>query len=296
MASTRTNAWIALGIAVLSGAAVLLQVLENNRLKALARELKAEDAAAVDALAAERKSAKQMEESAALLAKIAATAAFQARHPQPDFTDSPGYQVAALELRPGLYRDYAALFRRLHLSAEAQDELGNLIVEKQFVEDTITAGFLKGQYTGLSPNDQGALKVLLAAGTSDIDEQIQQDIGAGNVAQYQQYASTINYRNLVDDFAGQLLHTSSPLTDSQADSLTAILASAQTDTTPMSDSVASAVAAVVDPSQAPEVKTFIAALQARYAILAANGAALAAGKPPLPVRLMNQGVLLHLSP
>jgi len=305
MATTRTNTWIFAGIVAVSATAVILQYLGNVALSRRTQDLRQQDGRAVAALAKNQPGSRRAPGEAGTLSRVQAPGTAR---PTADYSLTAAYQRLLLQERGQIAHDYAALFRRLHLSPGQQVALEKLLQEKSVAATYVAARFSGGAYPGVDPNDLGALKALVSAGTGDIDDQIQQVLGADLFGKYESYSATLSYRGQVNDFSGQLLHSASPLRDEQADQLVELLAKARTDVTPLPDTFATQAAAILDPTQAPQLKTFIGALQARQAILAMNRAAAAQAQPGAgkgqpegargrsPLTPSPAGLLLNLQP
>ena len=191
------------------------------------------------------------------------------------------YRNILLRLREAVL-EYAPLFRRLHLSPEQQDSLTEKLLNRRMIEQAVANTFGSGNYLGIDHWDMDSFKALMAAGCAETDGQIRQDLGPENFQVYQQYVSNLDYHIQINGLAAQLQHTGTPLTDDQADRMAALLAQDQTDTQPLPDSFATDAAAIMGPGQTRALQYFLAAMQARQTILAANRAALAEGKIPSP--------------
>jgi hypothetical protein len=294
-AHCKTNAWIFAGIVALSATAVLLQWLSNHSLRRRLLDLQQQDGRAVATLAASQRSLKREAAELAALARIQAIATVEAKNQISDYTLSPNYKRSVLLMRPHLFHDYAALFRRLHLNPEQQAKVTQLLLEKRLIENTVASRFSNHSFPGIDSGDIEALKSLVSTGTAEVDGQIREAMGADQFNECQSYAATLGYRSQVNDLAGQLLHSGSPLSDDQADQMAALMAKAQTDVQRLPDAFAGEAAAILNANQMPALKTFLGALQARQTILSMNRAALA-HDPPLIPRPSGSGILANLQP
>ena len=138
------------------------------------------------------------------------------------------------------------------------------------MEQSVASYLNSGAFPGIDHWDMDALKAMVTASCVEIDGQIHQDLGPAGFDAYQQYTATQDYRSQVNSLVGQLQHTSSPLTDDQADRMVALLAKDQADTQPLPASFAADAATIMGSGQARALQTFLAATAARQTILATN--------------------------
>jgi hypothetical protein len=292
MSAPKTKVLILIGLVAVSVTAVYMQELANARLRAQLDGLRRGNAQITAALE------KEVIQTNATLAKSkepTEIVTLPATEPADVFPHSESYERLSLQFREQLGDNYGALFRRLNLSPDKQVLLENLLIDKRIAESHIAYALSSGQYQGLDPNDLDALRALTAAGTEDIDGQIQQVLGPAPYEQYEHYDDTLMSRQQINAFAAQLKHTGSPLSDTQADQLVDLLAQANSDpTVPLPDSFQAQAAAILNPAQGPALKTLAAALQARRTILAMNRAALSKGTLPQPAPAIGAGIRLLL--
>jgi hypothetical protein len=284
--AVKTKSLMLAGLVAISAAAVYVQVRANAGLRAQISKLRQENEEASAVLAKENKQVSADVEKNKQLKLMAIP-------PTDDFSRSEAYKRLSVQFRKQLADNYGALFFRMKLSPDKQAILENLLIEKRITEAHIAYALSSGQYQGIDPNNLDALKTLTAAGTEDIDSQIQQVLGDDLYRQYQHYDATLNSRQQVNAFAAQLKHTNTPLNDTQADQMVELLAQTNSDpAAPLPDSFQARAAAILNPGQMPALKTLTAALQARRTILAMNRAALANGKLPQPSPSIGAGLRL----
>ena len=188
------------------------------------------DDSMADAVSQEKEEAKAT--AATALAKLAALAASDAdSQSKKDETfellgalsDTPEFQkLLALEQRGKVDAKFAALFRRLKLSPEAQSQLETLLADKQSAyADAMIAAHEQG-LTGKAARD---LANTVANSTQkQIDGSIKSLLGPQGFNQYQNYERTLPQREAVNQLAQQLSYTASPLTVAQQDKLVQVLA------------------------------------------------------------------------
>jgi hypothetical protein len=132
--------------------------------------------------------------------------------------EDPRYFQAA-QYRRGLDRDYAALFRELHLPQGKLDALRDLLAERFKAEEEVLR---LAPQDGLFLDDLPERGALLAAGTKEADEQIRALLGDEGYAAFVQYQGSIQTRRFaIAPFAEHERSGPNALTDSQVDQLAA---------------------------------------------------------------------------
>jgi hypothetical protein len=130
--------------------------------------------------------------------------------------------LVQLQQRGQIETRYAALFRNLNLPPDQIAKLTGLLAER-------TASLLDvsavARDQGIDPrSNPAAFQQMIAATQDEINRSIRSLIGDSGFEQLSGYERTFAQRNTVSDLQERLSYTSAPLTSSQADQLTQILA------------------------------------------------------------------------
>jgi len=128
-----------------------------------------------------------------------------------------------VEQKAALDNRYAALFKKLNLTPEQLDKFKNLLVEKQ---TSMMDVFAAAREQGINPReDPEAFHKLVADAQAEVDASIKAALGDADYAQYKGYEQSLPQRNTVGQLEQRLSYSSTPLSDSQSESLVQILAS-----------------------------------------------------------------------
>ncbi len=139
--------------------------------------------------------------------------------------DLPEFQkLMALQQRGKIDSKYAALFRKLHLSPEQQQQMERLLGDKQ---SAFADAMIAAHDQGLTGRHARNLANTVARATQkEIDESIKQLLGQQVYKQYQNYERTLPQRETVDRLAQRLSYTGTPLSSRQQEQLVQTLANA----------------------------------------------------------------------
>lgn len=128
-----------------------------------------------------------------------------------------------VEQKAALDNRYAALFKKLNLTPEQLEKFKNLLVEKQ---TSMMDVFAAAREQGINPReDPEAFHKLVADAQGEVDASIKAALGDSDYAQYKAYEQSLPQRNTVGQLEQRLSYSSTPLSDSQSESLVQILAS-----------------------------------------------------------------------
>jgi hypothetical protein len=118
---------------------------------------------------------------------------------------------------------YSALFKNLaqnqNLTPQQIDAFKSLLVDKQNARRDVMA---TARQQGVTDRDE--INALVKNAQSEVDAQIQAQLGPAGYAQYQQYEQTLPQRNTVNQLSQRLSYSGAPLSDSQSQQLVQILA------------------------------------------------------------------------
>jgi hypothetical protein len=139
-------------------------------------------------------------------------------------SNTPEFQKLMSAQQRGVVESrYAALFKGLSLPPADLDKLKTLLADKQgAIFDVLTAARAQG-LTGRENRDQ--VQQMIQSAQGEVDQSIQQLIGAQGFSQYQNYEATLSQRATVDLLDKRLSYTQTPLTEQQSQQLIGILAS-----------------------------------------------------------------------
>lgn len=204
------------------------------------RELEAQLAAlrngpldASDSAASEEKAKSADAKAAALLANLVAQDNSPNATPESKrdaelellgaLADLPEFQkLIALDQRGKIDAKYAALFRNLHLSPAQQQQLENLLADKQ---SAYADAMIAAHDQGLTGKDARDMAMAVARSTQkDIDSSIQSLLGPQDYNKYQNYERTMPQRETVNQLTQRLSYTNAPLSPKQQDQLVQSLA------------------------------------------------------------------------
>lgn len=131
-------------------------------------------------------------------------------------------KLLALQQRGQIDATYAALFKALNLSPAQLSRFKELLAEKQ---NTFRDVLAAARSQGLDPRqDRSQIRQLVGQANAEVDQNIQNLLGASAYAQYKQYEQTAPQRTLVDQLSSRLSYTQNPLSQTQADQLVQVLA------------------------------------------------------------------------
>ncbi len=139
-------------------------------------------------------------------------------------SDLPEFQkLIAIQQRGAVDGKYAALFRKLQLTPEQQDQFATLLADKQSAfADALAAA----RDQGLTGKDARlAAKTVAQSSSQQIDASIKSLLGDQAYQQYQNYERTMPQRETVNQLAQRLSYSNAPLTPRQQDQLVQALAS-----------------------------------------------------------------------
>ena len=138
--------------------------------------------------------------------------------------EDPEYvRLTTIQQKAHLDPRYAALFRKLGLTAEMLESFKNLLVERQ---SALIDTFAAARSQGVDPRqDRQLFRELDQTTQTEIDESIHGILGESAYATFRDYEQTLPYRNLTEQLEARLSYSPSPLTDAQTEQLIKILAS-----------------------------------------------------------------------
>lgn len=137
--------------------------------------------------------------------------------------DLPEFQkLMALQQRGKIDSKYAALFRKLHLTADQQAQLERLLGDKQ---SAYADAMIAAHDQGLTGKDARQMANTVAKATQkDIEASIKSLLGTQGYNQYQNYEHTLPQRDTVNQLAQRLSYTPTPLNARQQEQLVQALA------------------------------------------------------------------------
>lgn len=136
--------------------------------------------------------------------------------------DPEAQRLMALQQKAGISSRYADLFKKLQLPPDKLDQFKAELLEKQTSHnDALLAAAQQGINPMQNPQEFRKLEESIQ---SDIDKQIRTTIGDTDFEQYQNFQATAGQRSVVNQLQQSLSYTDSPLTSTQADQMTQILA------------------------------------------------------------------------
>jgi chorismate mutase len=119
-------------------------------------------------------------------------------------------------------RRFASLFRTLKLTPDQLAQFQHLLVERQ---ETGTDVLIAASQQGINPmQDPQQFRQMVQQAQNDIDDKIKTTLGADDYAQFQNFQQTQSQRGTADQLQQDLSYTDTPLTDTQKDQLTQIIA------------------------------------------------------------------------
>ena len=127
-----------------------------------------------------------------------------------------------LEQEARVEQRYGALFKQLNLPADKIATLKTLLAERENANREV---FASAAAQGLNPRDnRDELRQLAAELQSEVDANIESQLGAGVLASINTYNTTAPQRSTINDLSQKLTYSSQPLNDTQSQMLTTILA------------------------------------------------------------------------
>lgn len=138
--------------------------------------------------------------------------------------DLPEFQqLIAMQQRGKIDSKYAALFKKLNLTPEQQQQFETLLADRQ---SAFADAMIAAHDQGLTGKDARNMAMAVAKSTQkDIDNSIKNMLGTQGYNQYQNYERTMPQRETVNQLAQRLSYTAAPLTPQQQDQLVQTLAS-----------------------------------------------------------------------
>lgn len=193
----------------------------ETRLQAAEERLAAVSSRAAEAVASGRQTPGAKRGTAGGLVAAESAAADTKASPLEVLAVSPEYQQLALKIqRAGFPLTYGPLYRLLNLSPQQVTAFENLVADQsQNYMDMIAAA----RAQGVSATDQ-SLAALRKPVDSAFGKKLAALLGDDGAKQFSSYLKTVDARATVDTLAGNLYYTDTPLTLTQADQLTSIVA------------------------------------------------------------------------
>ena len=172
-----------------------------------------------------------------------------------------------LEQEARLDQRYGALFKQLNLPPDKLAALKTLLAERENAGREVWAS---AAAQGLNPRDnRDELRKLTDDLQSEVDKNIEAQLGASVVTALDTYNATSSQRNTVNDLTQKLSYSGQTLNDSQAQQLTKILAETGTQngrSTGITDATITRAAGVLTTAQLNELKRLQAEQAARQLI------------------------------
>lgn len=172
-----------------------------------------------------------------------------------------------LEQEARIEQRYGSLFKQLNLSPDKLTALKSLLVERENAGREVWAS---AAAQGLNPRDnRDQLRELTDSLESEVDKNIEAQLGASVVTALDTYNSTSSQRNTVNDLSQKLNYAGQTLNDSQAQQLTKILAETGAQngrTTTITDDTIDRARGVLTLPQLAELKRLQAEQEARRII------------------------------
>jgi RNA polymerase sigma factor (sigma-70 family) len=200
-----------------------------------------------------------------------------------DSTPTPSDRRLMLRTRTSVALFYAGLFRSLKLSADKQERLEKLLLQKSLQEIPVLHALSYGLIDSAAASDLDVIAAFKAAAAGDIVGQIHTLLGDAFFSRYDDYARTLPVRRQVEDIAAALRSTSDALRADQIDELVAFVARGGADyTRPLPESLLKEARVSLDANQQSALNRLQAIRLARRTILEANREAAAKGLVHLP--------------
>lgn len=179
-----------------------------------------------------------------------------------------------LEQEARLDARYGELFKQLNLSPAQLAEFKALLAEREAAGRDV---WMTAREQGIDPRtSRDQLRELSTSIQAEVDASIKTTLGDSVYSALENYNSTSQQRNTVNDFARRLDYSSQPLNDAQSAQLTTILAQTGTvsgRTVLITDATISQAAGVLTSTQLENLKSQQAEQQARLVIEAKTRAA-----------------------
>ncbi len=136
--------------------------------------------------------------------------------------ENPEYQkLMNIQQNAMLDGNYAALFRKLKLIPQQLEKFKQLLVERQATMVDLMAA---ARSQGLDPRtDPAAYRTLVQSTQAEIDQTIKDTLGESAYAEYINYETSAQSRNVVTQLEQRLSYSGSPLNESQGEQLLQIL-------------------------------------------------------------------------
>ena len=200
-----------------------------------------------------------------------------------DSTPTPADRRLMLRTRTSVALFYAGLFRSLKLSADKQERLEKLLLQKSLQEIPVLHALSYGLIDGASASDPDTIAAFKAAAAGDIVGQIHTLLGDALFSCYDDYVRTLPIRRQVEEIAAARRSTNDALRVDQIDGLVAFVARGGADyTRPLPESLLEEARVSLDSNQQSALNRLQAIRLARRTILEANREAAAKGLVHLP--------------
>ena len=200
-----------------------------------------------------------------------------------DSTPTPADRRLMLRTRTSVALFYAGLFRSLKLSADKQERLEKLLLQKSLQEIPVLHALSYGLIDGASASDPDTIAAFKAAAAGDIVGQIHTLLGDALFSCYDDYVRTLPIRRQVEEIAAARRSTNDALRVDQIDGLVAFVARGGADyTRPLPASLLEEARVSLDSHQQSALNRLQAIRLARRTILEANREAAAKGLVHLP--------------
>jgi RNA polymerase sigma factor (sigma-70 family) len=272
---------IAAVIAICAGVLTFL-TQSNERLRSEVSQLRSKTRETALSL---RDNRRQLETRTKELTAWRQLAAALAQQPsaRADSAPTPADRRLMLRTRTSVALFYAGLFRSLKLSADKQERLEKLLLQKSLQEIPVLHALSHGLIDGAAASDLDTIDAFKAAAAGDIVGQIHTLLGDALFNCYDDYARTLPIRRQVEEIAAALRSTSAALRADQIDGLVAFVARGGADyTRPLPESRLEEARVSLDSNQQSALNRLQAIRLARRTILEANREAAAKGLVHLP--------------
>ncbi len=154
---------------------------------------------------------------------------------------------------------YGAFFKQLNLPADKIAALKSLLVERDNARRDVMASAVAQKLDPRDPDTRNQLRELTDQMQAEVDTNIKTTIGDTAYAQLETYKATQPQRSTISDFNEKLSLNGQPLSDSQSQQLTRILAETGTvngRNAVITDQTINLAQAVLMPAQVDTLKTF----------------------------------------
>jgi hypothetical protein len=272
---------IAAAIAICAGVMTLL-IQSNERLRSEVGQWRSKTRETARSLRDDRRQLETRTEELTAGRQLAAALAPQLSA-RADSTPTPADRRLMLRTRTSVALFYAGLFRSLKLSADKQERLEKLLLQKSLREIAVLHALSHGLIDDASASDPDTIDAFKAAAAGDIAGQIHTLLGDALFNCYDDYARTLPIRRQVEEIAAALRSTSAALRADQIDGLVAFVARGGADyARPLPASRLEEARVSLDSNQQSALNRLQAIRLARRTILEANREATAKGLVHLP--------------